>query len=140
MGKRDVLKHIGTPSHKDLAKSVQTQTKLQFSAPDSTSKSSLVAELKMAVLTACSNIPQAFHDKLSPTIREVFSDSKVAKNYHSASTKATCMLNLAVAPILIQELLEIMKKHPGFFLEYNFRGGKSTFLEIEGGINKKSQG
>ena len=22
----------------------------------------------------------------------------------------------------------------GFFLEYNFRGGKSTFLEIEGGI------
>ena len=23
---------------------------------------------------------------------------------------------------------------PGFFLEYNFRGGKSTFLEIEGGI------
>ena len=29
---------------------------------------------------------------------------------------------------------------PGVFLEYNFRGGKSTFLEIEGGINKKSQG
>ena len=27
----------------------------------------------------------------------------------------------------------------GFFLEYNFRGGKSTFLEIEGGINLRGK-
>ena len=55
------------------------------------------AELKMAVLCAHSNIPMAFHDKLSPAIRSQFTDSKVADKYCSTSTKAMCMLNGAVA-------------------------------------------
>lgn len=67
----------------------------------------------MAVLTAAYNIPLAFHDKLSPVIQECFSDSRVAQTYHSASTKATCMLNLAVAPSLIDDaLLNKMHSHP----------------------------
>ena len=66
----------------------------------------------MAVLTAGSNVPLAFHDHLSPTIRKVFPDSKIASKYHSASTKATCMLNEAVAPALLEDLLESMKRHP----------------------------
>ena len=66
----------------------------------------------MAVLTATSNVPLAFHDHLSPTIRKIFPDSKIASKYHSASTKATCMLNEAVAPALISDLLENMGVHP----------------------------
>ena len=42
-------------------------------------------------------------------IRKVFLDSKVASKYHSASTKATCMLNEAVAPMLISDLLSNMR-------------------------------
>lgn len=72
----------------------------------------IVAELKIAVLTASSNIPMAFHDMLSPTLSKVFPDSKIACKYHSASTKATCMLNLAVAPILVENLLQQMRTHP----------------------------
>lgn len=67
----------------------------------------IVAELKIAVLTASSNIPMAFHDMLSPTLSKVFPDSEIACKYHSASTKATCMLNLAVAPILVENLQHI---------------------------------
>lgn len=55
----------------------------------------------MAVLTASCNIPLAYHDRLSPNIRAVFPDSKIASGYRSTSTKATCILNLAVAPVLI---------------------------------------
>ena len=66
----------------------------------------------MAVLTASSDAPLAFHDNLSPTIRRVFPDSKIASKYHSASTKATCMLNEAVAPMLIKDLLQNMKCYP----------------------------
>ena len=63
----------------------------------------------MAVLTAHCNIPLAFHDQLSPAIRDLFPDSKIAAKYHSSSTKATSMLNGAVAPMFISELLKI---HP----------------------------
>ena len=56
------------------------------------------------MLTAISNLQLAFHDRLLPTIRKAFSDSNIALKYHSASTKATCMLNEAVAPMLINNL------------------------------------
>lgn len=70
------------------------------------------AELKMAVLSASSDIPLAFHDLLSPMIRIAFPDSEVASTYHAASTKATCMLTVAVSPPLIEVLLERMKVQP----------------------------
>ena len=63
----------------------------------------------MAVLCAHENVPIAFHDKLSPAIRSQFSDSKTATNYHSASTKAMCILNGAVAPSLLAGLVAKMK-------------------------------
>ena len=80
----------------------------------------------MVVLTATSNIPLAFHDKLSPAIRSLFSDSKTASDYHSASTKATCILNLAVAPVLVQELIENMRAHP---FSVSIDGSNDTGLE-----------
>ena len=38
------------------------------------------AELKMAVVAAASNIPLAFHDKLSPTIRNIFQIPNLPQN------------------------------------------------------------
>ena len=115
MGKQDVIQHCKSASHLAQAQRMDSQNKLGFagSGPSSTVVLKRTeAELKMAVLSASCDIPLAFHDHLSPTIRRVFSDSEVASNYHSAATKATCILNLAVAPILIEVLLERMKVQP----------------------------
>ena len=74
--------------HKDIADQLIIVT---FStSEDNSDKKVIEAELRMAVLTASSNISLAFHDKLSPAIRSSYSDSSTGKNYYSAST---CILN-----------------------------------------------
>lgn len=45
-------------------------------------------------------------------LRSVFTDSAIATKYHSASTKGSCMLNLAVAPTLKMALVDTMKSNP----------------------------
>ena len=114
MGKQDIIKHCKTQGHQDRAKSLESQSRLNFSNPATSDEvlKRTAAEVKIAVLTACCNIPFTFHDQLSPTIRSVFPDSKVAVKYHSAKTKAMCMLNLAIAPALKKDLVENMKVHP----------------------------
>ena len=113
MGKQDVIKHCKTQGHQDRAISLKSQSRLNFSNPSSDEVLKRTeAEVRMAVLMASCNIPLAFHDQLSPTIRRIFPDSKIAAKYHSASTKAMCMLNLAVAPSLKKDLVDNMKVHP----------------------------
>ena len=113
-GKRDVSKHCSTQSHLDQAASMKSQSRLGFASSSSSNEihKRTEAELKMAVLTASYNIPLAFHDHLSLLLRSVFPDSAIAAKYHSASTKATCMLNLAVAPTLKTALVDCMKSNP----------------------------
>lgn len=112
-GRGDVIKHCSTQCHLDQAKAIKSQSKLSFSSPSSNENLKRTeAEVRMAVLTASFNVPLAFHDYLSPMIRSVFPDSAIAAKYHSASTKATCMLNLAVAPILKMDLVDSMKLNP----------------------------
>ena len=113
MGKKDVDKHCHTRNHQEQAKLLESQARIRFEAPESNELMKRTeAELKIAVLTASCNIPMAFHDLLSPTVNKVFSDSKIVSKYHSASTKATCMLNIAVAPMLVHNLVEQMKIQP----------------------------
>ena len=75
------------------------QAKLSSSCSSEVSQI-IEAEVRMAVLTACSNVSLAFHNHLSPQIRKAFPDLNVAPHYHSASIIATCMLNLVIAPML----------------------------------------
>ena len=112
MGKQDVVKHSRTQSHIEQARRMSSQPRLTFGQSSDEVLRRTAAELKLVVVAAASNIPLAFHDKLSPTIRNVFPDSKLASKYHSASTKATCMLNGAVAPTLKSELLNKMRVQP----------------------------
>jgi len=113
MGRQDVVKHSKTQSHLDQACAVSSQPKLSFGGQPSNEVSQwTVEELMIAVVAAASNISLAFHDKLSPTIRSIYPDSKLEAKYHPASTKATCMLNGAVAPMLKSELLSKMKVQP----------------------------
>ncbi len=125
MGRREVVKHCETQSQKDQVKSFYLQSRLPLSTWRPSSQR-LKAELRMVNLTASSNISLAFHDKLSPMIRSIFPDSRIASDYHSASTKATCMLNLAVAPILVENLVESMKSHP---FSISTDGSNDTGLE-----------
>jgi hypothetical protein len=41
--------------------------------------------------------------------KEIFPDSNIAKNYHSARMKTTCILNGAIAPHVKQTLVEQLK-------------------------------
>jgi len=73
MGKKDVIMHCKSKSHLDQAKALKAKPKLPFQGAQSNEELNRTeAELKMAVLTASSNVPLAFHDCLSPTIRKVF--------------------------------------------------------------------
>ena len=98
---------MGRQGHKNRARTLQGQPTLSFSNP-TTAEEGLKrteAKVRMAVLTASGNVPFAFHDQLSPAIRSSFPDSKIAVKYHSASTKAMCILNLAIAPSLKKDLI-----------------------------------
>ena len=113
MGKQDIIKHYCTKNHLTLAKALNDQSRLTFNTPErSEDLKRTEAEVQMAILTASSIAPLAFHHSLSPTIRRIFPDSKIASKYHSASTKAICMLNETYALTLIEDLLKTMKLHP----------------------------
>ena len=105
-GKADVKAHCKSTGHLQKAKALDKQPRLDSCdhAKANLEKITTETEVKMAVICAHANIPVAFHDKLSPAIRSQFSDSKVASKYHSASTKAMCMLNGAVLLSLYQIL------------------------------------
>ena len=125
MGRLDIVRHSNSKAHRDVAELMKSQRSLNFTS-NRVLNALKTIDSKMAVLTASSSIPLAFHDKVSPAIRSHFSDSTIAQNYHSASTKATCMLKLAVASFLIDKLVDAMKMHP-FSLSTD--GSNDTGLE-----------
>ena len=56
------------------------------------------AEVKMANFIVEHNLPLAVSDHLTPLVQDIFSDSMIAKKYASCRTKATSILNFAIAP------------------------------------------
>ena len=55
------------------------------------------AEVKMANFIVKHNLPLAITDHLIPLVRDIFSDSIIAKEYASRRTKATSILNFAIS-------------------------------------------
>lgn len=70
------------------------------------------AEVKVAVILVSHNIPLAFADHLSPLFKECFPDSKIAKKYCSARTKTSAIINKAISPYLLNELVSNMRSKP----------------------------
>ena len=56
------------------------------------------AEVKVVNFIVEHNVPIAVTHHLSPLVREIFTDSEIAKWYASCRTKTTSMINLAIAP------------------------------------------
>ena len=63
-------------------------------------------EVKITTVLAHHSVPIAITDHLSPLLRDVFSDSGIAKAYSCARTKATCILNGAVGQYFQMSLVD----------------------------------
>ena len=70
------------------------------------------AEVKVATMLVYHNISLALADELTLLFQDVFSDSKIAKNYSSRRRKTACIINGAVAPFFQQTLVKHIKKNP----------------------------
>ncbi|KAL5483974.1 hypothetical protein EMCRGX_G020396 [Ephydatia muelleri] len=51
-------------------------------------------------------------DHIGPMLRASITDSQIVKGYHCARSKTACILNYALAPYLIDELVSSMKQMP----------------------------
>ena len=54
--------------------------------------------MKVANFMVEHNIPFSVSDHLTPLLRDIFSDSDIAKGYASCRTKTTNKVNIAIAP------------------------------------------
>lgn len=70
------------------------------------------AEIKVEVAMVNHNIPLAFADHLSPLFRECFPDSKIAMKCSSARTQLSAIINGAVSPYLLSELVKHLREKP----------------------------
>lgn len=125
-GISDLQDHIATQSHQRMVKEKNSQTRLSFPSSDPLQDKVIRAEVKVANFMVEHNVPFAVADHLSPLLRDIFHDSQIAKQYASARTKTTCMLNLAIAPHFQAALVEEMKANPFSLL---VDGSNDTGLE-----------
>ncbi|XP_067294047.1 protein FAM200A-like [Pseudorasbora parva] len=58
------------------------------------------------------NVPLALTDHLGPLLKECFKDSKTAQEYKCARTKSSCIVNEALAPHFMSELVIQMREGP----------------------------
>ena len=82
--------------------------------------------MQVALLLGESNIQMAFADKLSDVFKDLFPDSKIAKEYGSKRTKATCILNQALAPHFLKDTAEVTKND---FFSLSTDGSNDTNTE-----------
>ena len=134
MGKTDVERHISKTMHKSNAKSVKSQTTLNFQ-PVLCAISEKVAKLtyiglsdlyncwlclghacwsEVATVYVQNNVPLALADELF----HIFSDSEIAQQYTSRQTKTVCIINGAAAPYYQQQLIANMKEGPLFTIDW----------------------
>ena len=72
------------------------------------------------------NIPLAFVDKLNALLPNIFPDSKIANKCEMGKTKASCILNKSLAPLFLQETVQIMKND---FYSLSADGSNDTGFE-----------
>lgn len=70
------------------------------------------AEVKVAATKVQHNVPLAVADHLGLLLKECFKDSKTAQEYKCARTKTSCIINGALAPHFLKELVMHMREGP----------------------------
>lgn len=66
----------------------------------------------MAMVLAHHNLLLVTIDRLLPLFRDIFSDSKVAKEFSAARTMTTCILNMTLHSHFEKSLVPVMKQSP----------------------------
>ena len=108
-GFKDIDRHCEGRNHVDKLSSIRSQQPIQkiFVKNNSeTDRLVSLAEVRFAGFSAEHNLPFAAADHLKSLIRVSFPDSKSARAYSMGKTKATCILNGAIAPDLQSSLVE----------------------------------
>ena len=112
-GALDIERHSEGKTHRQRISSARSQTQLSFkSASHPMHEQVTAAEVRNTVMLAHHNAALCLADHIGPMQCKNFPDSEIAKNYHCARTKTACILNYALAPHLIDELVTAMKLHP----------------------------
>jgi hypothetical protein len=110
-GEADMKRHVNGKHHQANVRSKSQMKSLDslFVKKDSeTDRNVRKAELKFTGFLAEHNLPLAAADHLGSLIRTCFPDSKIAQSYACARTKASCLLNDAIAPDLMKSLVDDM--------------------------------
>ena len=84
----------------------------RHSASDPIHDQVTAAEIRNTVMIAHHNAALCLADHIGPMLRASITDSQIVKGYHCARTKTACILNYALAPYLIDELVSSMKQMP----------------------------
>ena len=111
-GKLDLQRYCRGKSHVNLlnAKRKQGPINTHFLPQGSNiEKQASIAEVKVVGFLAEHNLPFATADHLGPLFKSIFPDSKIAKAYSCGKTKASCILNRAIALDLQSILIEQIK-------------------------------
>ena len=108
-----IERHSEGKIHRQQIVSARSQTRLSFkSTAHPMHEQVTAAEVRNTVMLAHHNAALCLADHIGPMQCTNFPDSEIVKNYHCAQTKTACILNYALAPHLIDELVIAMKQQP----------------------------
>lgn len=109
-GGADIEKHLNTDKHKKQSRLCASTSKLDsfIKQPDH-KKCSTAAEATLAFHVVKHHQSYKSMDCTSSLLRQLFSDSEVARNLACARTKTEAIINNVIAPYTIEILLEKLK-------------------------------
>jgi len=115
-GKSEIVKHSVGIKHKLNVKSIQG-TKPAFSLSnvkevETFQNNVKVAEIKLASFFGEHNIAFQTVDHLTPVLQDIFPDSKICKAISLHRTKLTSIIKNVVAPVEINNTIDILKTNP----------------------------
>lgn len=114
-GQSGYRKHCKIQGHQQQTNAQQSQSIQPFTSQQQFQEVKKKTEAELKMVCSVDRWIQHFFSLSRPSVtngQEGISRFKIAGQYHSASTKATCMLNLPVAPALFKDLVQCMKVQP----------------------------
>ncbi|XP_061784362.1 uncharacterized protein [Nerophis lumbriciformis] len=107
-GRTDILIHERSANHKAAATQPSIMGHLAKWRPEGVT----YAETKMSMLIAASDIPFSFADVFNKSVKDMFPDSEIARQYSNCRTRATQIMKGAIAPELDKEVIELCQNQP----------------------------
>lgn len=115
--KSEILRHSKSERHQNKIKDVITTKDITKLLPSSSTsnKDVKIAELKLAGLIACENLPFTLMDTLVPLLKEIAPDSKILANLNTKRTKTTHLVKNSLGSTFLELLYEKLRQPNCFF-------------------------